>query len=172
VTSNRDLGPILAAVGGAVILGAVIWGFIAVGGPGDARAQRLDDARLNVMIEYASRAQCAYYVTGRVPPSPDEARQIAEQAQNTGAVTGCPYGWNGGVSEASRESVSYKPLSPDQIGLCADFRQPSRKNAPQYGPSNFPELDEPRTAPGQHCYTVKLHPKPAEQATPGVAPPR
>jgi hypothetical protein len=171
VTSNRDLGPLLAAIGGAAILAAVIWGFIAVGGPGDARAQRLDEARLNVMNEYASRAQCAFYVTGQVPSSSDEARQIAEQAQIAAAVMGCPYGWSGGTSDAIRDNVSYTPIPPDQIELCADFRQRSGKSAQQHG-SSFPELGEPRTAPGRHCYTVKLHPKAAAPAPPGEAPPR
>src|SRR5262245_36428625 len=74
MTSKPDLGVWIGALSGALIMAAIIVGLFVVGGPGQARAQRLDDVRLDTMRDLAEAAQCAYTFTGGIPGGIEEMR--------------------------------------------------------------------------------------------------
>lgn len=154
-----DLGAWIVGIGAAIVVAAVVAGYLAVPDPGEARALRLDAARLETMQRIATGAQCAYTFTDRVPASMAEIRndflehRVAVAVGNCGAVPFTP---------AEEGTVSYEAEGAEHIVLCAEFRRPSPPQpageAPtRYdGSAEFPELLEPRAAAGRHCYRVRL----------------
>ncbi len=156
MTSKRDLGPILAAAGGVVVLGAIVAGFVVVGGPGDARALRFDDMRLSHMQQMASAAQCAFAFTGAIPPTVEGVRTAIEEEHQPVKSGDCSY------FDASRfadPAVDYSVTDAEHIQLCADFRRPTPQDglhAASGGSWSFPELGTRREKAGRQCYTVKL----------------
>lgn len=153
MTSRRDLGPVLAVAGGVVILAAVIAGFVAVGGPGDARARRLDENKINQMRQIAYAAQCAYTAKGEIPVSLPAIR-IALDARDPTPPPGCEYVQ---TEALTTRVVTYSAPAGDTIELCADFQRPPERVAPatNFGVFAFPELDR-KWKPGRECYSVKL----------------
>ncbi|HVY84523.1 MAG TPA: hypothetical protein VG943_05290 [Caulobacterales bacterium] len=155
MTRRADLGVWIAIVSGAAIVVAVIAGVLSVGGPGEARALRIDAARLVSMQQIAGAAQCAYSYAGRVPASLDQAR--ADIANRSTMIAACV---NADAPEPDA-AISYAPDGADHIQLCADFLRPSPPEPAQANPyfaaqMTFPELRAPRQAAGRHCYSVKL----------------
>src|SRR5690606_13319608 len=67
MTSKRDLGPALGVTGAIVAAAAVIAGFIVVGGPGDARAERFDEMTMQRMRTITEAARCVMTVSGSAP---------------------------------------------------------------------------------------------------------
>lgn len=169
MTSRRDLGPILAVGGLILVVAAVIGGFLAVGGPGDARAQRLDDQTLDKLISLAHTAQCAYNATGRTFPTPDEMYAEAEKAARAGAQPECmqistlptapkPVGSDG--DPATPGEIDYAVIDDSHIRLCGNFRQPSRDERPGYPAmmrdAVYSEFQAPRLKAGPYCYEIEL----------------
>ena len=158
LTSKPDFGIWIAAAGALAVIGAVVAGFLAVGSPEDARAQRLDEARLVAMQQVATAAQCAFTFTNRVPASVDEVRSSIFNQRIVTAGYNC-----GQLPFALPEdrSVSYAAEGEDHIELCANFNRPTSpssgnlSNSP-YMLAEFPELREPRTVAGGHCYRIRL----------------
>jgi hypothetical protein len=154
-----DLGAWIVGLGALVVAAAVIAGFFAIPDPGEARALRLDAARLESMQRIATAAQCAYTFTGRVPSSTSEIRQDFLERRVAVSVGVCGAAQ---FTEAEAESVSYAADGAEHIILCADFHRPTppEPGALQpryYSPvAEFPEFREPRAAPGRHCYRVRL----------------
>jgi hypothetical protein len=155
-----DLGAWIIGIGAVAIIAAVVAGYLAVPDPGDARALRLDSARLTTMQRIATGAQCAYTFTDRVPASIAEIRsdflerRIAVADGRCGAVLFTP---------AEEETVTYEADGEDHVILCAEFRRPSPpqpsavETPPRYnGAAEFPELDAPRATAGRHCYRIRL----------------
>jgi len=169
MTSKRDLGPILAVCGMVLVVAAVIGGFLAVGGPGDARAQRLDDQTLDKLISLAHTAQCAYNAIGRTFPTPDEMYAEAEKAARAGAQPECmqisplptvpkPVGSDG--DPATPGEIDYAVIDDSHIRLCGNFRQPSQDERPGYPAmmrdAVYSEFQAPRLKSGPHCYEIEL----------------
>lgn len=163
MTKKSNLETWIVGVSAAVIVAAVVAGFAAVGGPGSARAHRIDELRLAAMNEIATAAQCAYSVTGAAPASLQEIETaLAALRTSEGPCQGATF-------DADRERrVSYQADDPDHINLCAEFLRPSPSaanaeiNGPREGPLYFSELHEPREAAGRHCYRVRLARQTAE----------
>jgi hypothetical protein len=154
-----DLGAWIAGIGAVVVVAAVIGGYFMIPDPGEARALRLDAARLMTMQRIATGAQCAYTFTDRVPGSIAEIRRdflerrVAVAVGNCSAVLFTP---------AEEETVSYEAADEEHIILCAEFRRPTpppsaAETQPRYnGAAEFPELLEPRSVAGRHCYRIRL----------------
>lgn len=171
MTSRRDLGPILAVGGLVLVVAAVIGGFLAVGGPGDARAQRLDDQTLDKLISLAHTAQCAYNAAGHTFPTPDEMYAEAEKTARAGAQPECmqisplptvpkPVGSDG--DPATPGEIDYVVIDDSHIRLCGNFRQPfdPQGDRPSYPAMErhvtYPEFQAPRPKSGPHCYEIEL----------------
>jgi hypothetical protein len=153
---KRDLGPLLAIAGGVVVLGAVTWGFIAVGGPGDARARRIDDMTLTKVSNIATLAQCAVN-TGQDPPkSLADIRRLEGQnfpPDNFGRCNPFPSGPLDRLGD-----IEYSAPQENRIRICATFLRPSTEDGRSYGYGfgDFPELKKDRPAAGHHCYDIRL----------------
>lgn len=154
-----DVGAWIIGLGAAVVIAALVAGYLAVPNPGDARALRLDEARLEAMRRIATGAQCAYTFTDRVPVSIAEIRSDFLERRVAIALGNC------GLVQFTRSQeamVSYETEGGEHIVLCADFRRPSEPQhvsdeARRYsGAAEFPELLEPRPAAGRHCYRIRL----------------
>lgn len=170
-----DLGAWIVGLGAALVIAAVVAGFFAIPDPGEARALRLDQARLETMQRIATGAQCAYTFTGRVPVSIAEIRQDFLERRVAVAVGECSAVQ---FTPAEEETISYAADGPEHILICADFRRPTppeRADQQQryYGPvAEFPELREPRAAAGRHCYRIRLVAQALPSASPDAATPR
>jgi hypothetical protein len=159
MTSKRNLGPPLALAGLGVVVVAVVAGFVAVGGPGDARDRRLDDMTLSQVANVAAAAQCGFALDGTVPADMAGLRAAIDRAAQRGVTAdkGCDiYG-----GTPLPDDVEYSRLADDRIRACASFRRPYDPEDQQprrYGgplPGRFPELSAPRPA-GRHCYEIQL----------------
>lgn len=151
-----DPRPWIAGLGAVAVVATVIAGYLAIGTPGQARAQRLDEARLETLRKIAAGAQCAYTFTGRAPASIAQIRTDFLERRIAVAGGGCT------VFELPAEeaqAVSYRPAGADHVILCAEFLRPSPKDetaGPIRALGEFPEFAEPRAAAGRHCYRVRL----------------
>jgi hypothetical protein len=155
-----DLGAWIVGAAAIVVVAALIAGYLIIPDPGEARALRLDQLRLETMQRIATGAQCAYTFTGRVPDSIAAVRQDFLERRIAVAVGECSAVQ---FTPAEEETVSYEAEAPEHIVLCADFRRPTPEERaelqPRYygGPvAEFPELREPRVAAGRHCYRIRL----------------
>lgn len=166
MTRSPRLGPMLATAGGALALAAVVTGFVVIGGPGDARDRRLDDAAMSRIENAIATAQCALNVTGAAPASIEEANQIRPAPTETAPT---PPTCGDAAAERGRLTTGDRPVAPGDvvyraidltnIRICANFRRPrtDRDNDRYYGPlaAAYPQLSAPRPA-GVHCYDIKL----------------
>jgi hypothetical protein len=166
MTSRRDLGPLLAAVGGALVLGAVIAGFIAVGWPGDARAERLDNMTMERIASSVQLAQCAFMTSGQAPETIAEALSVpARNSVTPGNRCGdfqsdrALRDIRSGQPEKPGD-VTYSVVNADHVRLCGHFRTPFNRAEARIAPSawiSWPELEQDRPA-GQFCYDLELKP--------------
>jgi len=160
MTSRRDLGPILAAAGLAVVAIAVVAGFLAIGGPGDARARRFDDRTMQKIAGVANNAQCSYTRTGAAPKSLDEARKI-DATPSSVPLSECTYVDPALISDL--DGIDYAPLDANRIRICADFRRPTDKRRPGYPTwqGEFSPFNEDRPQAGRHCFEIRLVERPS-----------
>ena len=122
MTSKSSLGVWIAGIGAITVFAAVIAGFLSVGSPGDARAQRLDDARLMTMHQIAAAAQCAFAFTNKVPASLDEIHRAFVERRAAVAVGVCNYVE---IRPDEESAISYQANDSEHIMLCGAFRRPS-----------------------------------------------
>ncbi|MBY0565504.1 MAG: hypothetical protein K2P58_15150 [Hyphomonadaceae bacterium] len=158
MTKRHDSGVWIAGLSAVVIAGAVTAGLFVAGNPADVRAERIDQATVQRMNQIAMAAQCAFTYTGDVPADPLAIEAALRERRRAVAV--CDH-----VSFAipPAEAVSYAPLPPDRIELCATFQRPTPAEG-QARPdftvavpgTEFPELREARGGAGRHCYRVRL----------------
>jgi len=154
MTSKPDLGLIVAIVSGVAVVAAIIAGLVTVGGPGEARDQRLDDAHYLAIGQIATAAQCLYAETGALPATVVEVRtQLANHSFGSRELE-CA-----SLRADVESAVSYDVAAPDQINICAEFRRPSppldRQRLQAYA-DRFPELAEERAEIGRRCYLIQV----------------
>lgn len=164
--SKRNLGPVLALTGAGIAVAAVIAGFILVGGPGDARDRRLDNATMNRVHDVVYVAQCAFNVSGSAPASIEDAHAIIQPPT---PVTPVPDPCGGGApihqqiktgdQPAAPGDVVYRAVDATHIRVCGNFRRdlPEYERDDFYRPNYgaYPQLRAPRPA-GVHCYDIEL----------------
>lgn len=166
MTSRRNLGPALALTGAGIAVAAIIAGFILVGGPGDARAERLDQIALDRINSAIGTAQCAYRATGKAPATIEDARQVYAKALNP---TDPPLLCGGqpvrdehigtGSEPPAPGNVVYSAMDATHARICSNFRRPLKEKDRQafYFPFSeiYPDVLAPRPA-GVHCYDIDL----------------
>lgn len=166
----RNLGPVLALTGAGIAIAAVVAGFIAVGGPGQARNERLDTATeydLHVAIEVL---HCAFESTGVAPASFEVALNTAKKkprptddgpnCSHTGSTK--DFKVASGVAPAVGQ-ISYRVVAPTALQVCAHFRTArGRDHGGFYNDQGefdidraYPQLQEPRPE-GVRCYDIDL----------------
>lgn len=184
MTSKRNLGPILAMAGAAIVGAAVVAGFIAVGGPGDARDRRLDEQTMGKIMSSTEIAQCAFNVSAAAPASPEEATQIFARSAAAGKQQNCSQELRidlkdmvktGGQPTAPGDVV-YEKLGKDRIRLCGNFRRPfdpSRPPPESYGGWRdvfYPNWRQPRPNSGVYCYNIDLVSQTVDDSQAGSSP--
>ena len=173
MTSKANLTAFIPWIGGAVVIAAIVAGYLTVGSPDDARAYQLDDLRMQTMNAMANVARCAYTATDTLPGSIQELRTTARtlaSSERCLAVRAQP----GLLDETN--GVSYARDDASHIQLCAAFARPTRPdpNRNALDPSMaflsgyFPELDERRSAAGRHCFHIAITKieSPSDRGTP------
>lgn len=165
---GREWGMPLALTGLGLVVAAVIAGFIAVGGPGDARDRRLDEMTMGRIHDVLNISQCAFNGTGTTPASIDEARQTQGWLNRGNTPGACSLNTrpdqvpvSTGASPARQGDVTYERKSTDQIRICGNFRRPSNPhdnfcNGICVRDSPYAELLEPRPKAGVHCFDIKV----------------
>lgn len=186
MTRRLDLGPMLAIAAAAIAGVAIIAGFIIVGGPGNARDQRLDDIVKWRVSTVVGVAQCAFDSSALAPLSFDAAKRTrpAPNQPGVGASTcgeAALVDLNFRVAEGDRPAlgeISYSAQSPNHVRICAHYRTASDLRTPEavgYGQPSYPQLSERHPA-GIHCYEIDLvksyFPDTAPQAAPLQLPPQ
>lgn len=165
MTRNRNLGPVLAIVGGVVVVAAVIAGFVVIGGPGDARERRLDDITMSRIESAVTTAQCAFNVTGNAPASIEEASRVRPDPTDATSVP-MPCGNDDETAHlitddrpAALGEATYRAVDNTHIRVCGNFRRPrsAQDNDRAYAlpDTAYPQLSESRPA-GIHCYEIEL----------------
>lgn len=166
MTSRRNLGPALALTGAGIAVAAIIAGFILVGGPGDARAERLDQIALDRINSAIGTAQCAYRATGKAPATIEDARQVYAKAQTP---TDPPLLCGGQPVRDEHISTGSEPPAPGDVvysakdaihvRICSNFRRAlterDRQNVYFAFSEIYPDVLAPRPA-GVHCYDIDL----------------
>lgn len=177
MTRQRNLGPVLALAGAGIALAAVIAGFLLVGGPGDARDKRLDEATEDRIADAVRMAQCAYYITGAAPAAFEEARATPVDGREWNLPIVCnsfneDSGRKSARTAAQPESpgdVTYQATDNDSIRVCGNFRRPAdMADEERYSRGRgdvlalFPSLREDRPQAGVHCYAIDLLENPSD----------
>ncbi len=163
MTSRRDLGPVLGAVGALTAAAAIVAGFIVVGGPGEARAERFDHMTMERITTIANAARCVMTVSGSAPAT--RADLLARLRMGGLPIENCGY-IDLTQIEASEE-IEYAALGASMIRVCGVFKTESEPHDDQISfiGESFPELAVERPA-GRHCYDVRLRPFPASGIPP------
>ncbi len=168
VSEARDLGPILAIAAAIIASIAIIAGFVIVGGPGNARDERLDDKTMYRISMIVDAVQCAFNTTGIAPITYENARktQSSEPDLGAGPVFCDGYGNSGDFEVSEGENppafggISFSVIGAAHVKVCGNFRtnkdNPTLEAAGVYGGAGaYPQLFEPRPA-GVHCFDLNL----------------
>jgi len=164
--NKRNLGPVIALTGAGIAVAAVIAGFIAVGGPGDARDQRLDQMSLNRVSQVIGIAQCAFNATGATSATIEEAQQVRSTVVNPGFPAPLCGGdlqpdnrITTGDTPAAPGDVTYRATDATHIKVCGNFRRSvaDRDMANSYVPlaDVYPQLVASHPS-GVHCFDIGL----------------
>ncbi len=148
----------------SVIITACIAGIAITGGPGQARKEREDLARLQALSETALALACYQQAFGEIPEDltivENELAHVTSQARQQDACS---------QAEIRKDPVSDEHFRLErQAGLvtriCAEFatgNSDAPYNSYRYGPSRavILDMDKPREAAGEYCYELNLSAK-------------
>lgn len=135
---NRGLGFWLAAGAATLVVLAIVAGLATVGGPGAARLDRLDAARLDDLRAIDRAAAAVWNRMGTVPSSLDSLSALSSLSPDhlIDPETGEPY--------------TYRGLSDSTAEVCATFARES--DASERYASEWSDIGEHPA--GRHCFTL------------------
>jgi type II secretory pathway pseudopilin PulG len=129
------LRTVVAGVGVAIVLLAIVIGLAVIGSPADERARRLDERRVRALQGLAGAVDEYWRVRGRLPQS------IAELIRDPRAVTDTR-------DPVSGQEYVYRTVTDRTYQLCADFERQS------VGVSDATLWAH---RPGRHCFDLDVH---------------
>ena len=146
----------------AVVLAACIAGIAITGGPGQARKEKEDRARMTAMAETAVALACYYQAFGEIPDDLSvveaELSKAASPAKQQSACATLKIQ----KDPISDEYFRLQRNAGDVTQICGDFAtaNPDGDNYRPF-PSRYvvPDLSEAREAAGEHCYELNLSAK-------------
>jgi hypothetical protein len=183
MTSRRDLGPVLAIAGGGVVVAAVIVGFVAVGGPGDARDQRLDNLTMLKIEALADSAQCVYSWSEKSFETVEELQAAVGKILGSNGEFPCrqfssnihDVAFGSGASPENPGDVSYALIDDSHIRVCGNFRRsfdPDRALPYPFGYRTDAPTEFSRSRPaGVYCYEIELVERARDPAMPAPSDP-
>jgi hypothetical protein len=156
----KDRNDWLALVFSAIAAAALIAGFLAVGSPGKARAQRIDEQRRTAVQETAAGLSCYHRTLGALPQDLSQAGALIEA--NTNALQAAPNCWSAAwrTDPETGEAFALSWFGPDKVRLCAQFSaggDVSRRDATVMpGGMVFAVAEGLPDASGRQCFLVDL----------------
>ncbi|SRR6266581_2529984 len=126
---------VVAGIGVAVVLLAIVIGLAVIGSPADERARRLDERRVRALQGLAGAVDEYWRVRGRLPQS------IAELMRDPRVVTDTK-------DPVSGQEYVYRTVTDRTYQLCADFERQS------VGVSDARLWTHPS---GRHCFDLEVH---------------
>ncbi len=156
----KDRNDWLALFFSGVAAAAVIAGFVTIGSPGRARAERIDEQRMAAVQSTATALNC-YHRTVQ-PLGRDLASVGAAIEANAAQLQSAPGCWNAAWRKDPQtgEAFALSWFGPNKVRLCAQFSRTAR--APEDTPAFMPGgvqlavAEGPRDASGRQCFTVDL----------------
>lgn len=160
----RNVGPVLALTGAGIAAAAIIAGFVIVGGPGNARDERLDQLTLQRVNTVIAVVQCAFNASGLAPatfqsaldtrPAPND---VYSGAQSCGDGQLLNHIRIEGAETPKPGEVTYSASGPTLIKVCANYRAANDTRIPnargQWDPP-YPTTDAHPA--GVHCSDIDL----------------
>ncbi|MCA8899938.1 MAG: hypothetical protein KDA53_01670 [Hyphomonas sp.] len=154
-----DRHTVFGAILVAIVVAAVIAGIAITGGPGEARKQKEDRARLEALTETARALACYHQSIGAIPE--DLSLVEEEFAHAASGVRGLRLCHTAAMrpDPITHEAFRLKRSDGKVTHICADFAT-SSPETPYYLYNEVivvaPGLGEARKAPGEQCYELNL----------------
>ncbi|MEM9058981.1 MAG: hypothetical protein AAGD13_00840 [Pseudomonadota bacterium] len=116
----------LALAGGSIVVLAVVAGLATIGGPGQARLERLDRSTVAAMNSFVRKLECRSHEQRpeRLPATLDDADLRSYCAHEVGIVM------HYGQAAVSPSAIRYNRKSDQEFELCGKFNDLSRLTAP------------------------------------------
>lgn len=146
----------------AVIAAACLAGIIVAGGPGQARREKEDEARLQAMSQTALALACYKQAFGDIPE--DMSRIEAELSRVTSPARARPACASASLRKDPVSNEYFRLIREDGAvtGMCADFAAtspgtPDGRYAYLSSGLVIPDLSKARERPGEHCFDLNLN---------------
>lgn len=123
---------VLLAVGGALVVGAIAAGFMALGSPAEQRLLRLDERRVEDLRGIGASVNAYWQANDRLPDLLTDAGRGVELYRDP----------------VSEEPYEYRVLGPQTYELCAEF---ARSFTPESAERAIRDWPHPA---GRHCFTL------------------
>ena len=157
----RDLGEWLALALIGVVSVSVITGFVLIGGPGAARAEKQDQARLEAVARLAHGLACYRQTVGPLPPKLEGVRAALETPTSAVRLAeNCSQArWS--VDPVTGDDFEVEAATNETARICAVFARSHAGTGNDYGyiyggEASLLDADAPRPDAGRFCYTAKL----------------
>lgn len=148
----------------AIIIAAIIGGLMMVGGPSQARDEKIDAKRLSNMQQTARVISCYAHNENDVPQTSQPAktaldeRNIIPRLSANGRPNCASLKWE--TDPVTKEEFEFQRISKNSFELCAVFirKGNSRRgqNRTVYNRNrNVLDTTQPRERAGRHCYSAK-----------------
>ncbi|MEZ6011248.1 MAG: hypothetical protein R3C08_05170 [Hyphomonas sp.] len=146
----------------AVIVAASIAGIAITGGPGEARREREDQARLQAVSATALTLACYYQAHGDIP----EDLSIVEEEMSHATASARQQDYCT-TAEMRKDPFTEQPFRLVREGgkvthICADFATTAPEDVTSILPfpvatnSIVPDIAAPRPTAGEHCFELNL----------------
>lgn len=142
-----------------IVAGACIAGLVITGGPGQARKEKEDEARLTAVSQTAFALACYHQAKGEIP---EDLTQI--EAALGDAATGIREPGRCLDARTATDPVTGAPFRLQREGakvthICATFAAKHDADETVFSPVRtgvIPGLNDARPAAGEHCFAVNL----------------
>ena len=146
----------------AVIIAACVAGVVITGGPGEARKQKEDIARMEALSRTSIALACYYQAKGNIPEDlsivEEELSHVTSDARQQDYCS---------MAEMRKDPISGKPFRLKREGrsvthICADFATADPDNSSGYVPfpvaagNIIPDYNKPRLEAGEYCLELNL----------------
>jgi hypothetical protein len=143
----------------AVIVLASAAGLVITGGPGEARKEREDIARLQAIGQTAEALACYQQAEGDIPEDLSIVEAELSHASSEARRPSRCIGAGIGRDPVSKDHFVLTREAGRVTHICAEFATRSKNgDAHRYAYPNsvVPDLDAPRSSAGEHCFELNL----------------
>lgn len=146
----------------AIILAACIAGVIVTGGPGEARREKEDLARLQAISTTALALACYYQANGNIPEDLSVVKEEMSHATSSARQKDYCTSVELRTDPFSGEDFRLIREGGEVTHICADFATDAPIRVTSYLPFQaavnaiVPDLDAPRPEAGEQCFELNL----------------